>query len=215
MEKSKNLVLLVIILFILLFSNQRLIAGDFENWTFVGGVTKIKKLNFYFHSANFFRNGSDYFLNHTQLSLDFSSKKNISFGIGYKHEYVEFPNRWRTEYRPMLHLYYEKDLGYLSFRDRSRWEFRIIDGALINRYRNQIQFSYRKFKGFLPYVSTEFSFYFNKFDYTRQRTIIGVEIPIEKVKLNLFLGHQVNEDLPDNWNPKIILGTGLIYNFNL
>lgn len=213
MNKSKKSVFLIIIPVILLFLSKRLNAADFENWTFVGGQTKIKNLNFYFHSANFFRDGSDYFLNHIQLSLDFPSKKSISLGIGYKHEYVECINRWKTEYQPMLHLYYKKDLGYLSFRDRSRWEFRIIDGELINRYRNQVQFSYRKFNSFLPYVSTEFSFYFNRLDYTRQRTIIGAEIPFKRVKFNLFIGYQENEDFPEVWNAKMMLGTGLNYNF--
>lgn len=211
MEKSKKPVLLVIILFILLFLNQKLVATDFETWTFVGGLANTKKLNFYFHSANFFRNGSDYFLNHTQLSLDFPSKKNISFGIGYKHEYVEFPNRWRTEYRPMLHLYYKKDLGHFSFRDRNRWEFRIIDGKLINRYRNQLQFTFNKFKSIVPYMSTEFSFNFNSFEYTRQRTIIGTELLLKKATFSLFLGQQFNKDLPHVWNTKFMLGTGLIF----
>ncbi len=211
MEKSKKPVLLVIVLFIFLFLNQKLVATDFETWTFVGALAKTRKLNFYFHSANFFKSGSDYYLNHTQLSLDFPSKKILSFGIGYKHEYVEFPIRWRTEYRPMLHLYYNKDLGHFRFRDRNRYEFRIIDGKLINRYRNQIQFTFQKFKSIVPYVSTEFSFYLNNFEYTRQRTIIGTELHLKKATFNLFLGQQFNKDLPHDWNTKFILGTGLIF----
>ncbi len=213
MKKLKRSTLIVGITIYLLVSSKSLLGTDFETWTFIGSQTKFKNLNFYFHTANFFRNGGDYYLSHIQLSLDFPSKKKLSLGIGYKQEYVEFTNRWQAEYRPMLHLYYKKDWGYFSFNDRSRWEFRIIDGALINRYRNQVQFSYRKSKDFLPYVSTEFSFYFNKLDYTRQRTIIGAEIPFRKVKVNLFLGHQLNKELPEVWDTKIMLGTGLVYKF--
>ena len=189
-------------------------AADFETWTFAGGQTKIRNMNFYFHSANFFRDGSDYFLNHTQLSLDFSSKRSISFGVGYKQEYVEFTDRWRAEYRPMLLMYYKKRWGDLSFRNRSRWEFRIIDGELINRYRNQLQLTYDKCKAFTPYVSTEFSFYFDELGYSRQRNIVGSFFHvIQNADINLFFGHQLNEDLPGLWTTKFILGTGISYKF--
>ena len=207
--------MLSIIFVILIFRSYSSKATDFENWTFVGGATKIGNMHFFFHSANFFRQGSDYFLNHTQMTLDFPSKSNFSFGIGYKQEYVEFEGRsnWRAEYRPMLHLYYTKEWGFLELRDRSRWEFRFIDGELINRYRNQVQLAFTKFKRITPYLSTEFSFYFNKLEYTRQRTILGAEIPIKSINLNLFVGHQINEDLPEIWTHKIMLGTGLNYSF--
>jgi len=195
---------------VLVFTGKIAKATDFENWTFVGGKTKIMNMEFSFHSANFFNGESNYFLNHTQLSLDFPSKGSIYFGIGYKQEYVEFPGRidWRREYRPMLHLFYEKNWGYINFRDRHRLEFRFMDGELINRYRNQVQLAFTKFRGITPYFSTEFSFYFNKLDYTRQRTILGAEIPIKSINLNLFVGHQINEDLPEVWNNKIMMGTG-------
>ncbi|HKI89010.1 MAG TPA: DUF2490 domain-containing protein [Draconibacterium sp.] len=213
MHKLIKLKFLSIVFCILIFSFSSSKASDFENWTFVGGQTKIGEMNFYFHSANFFRDGSDYFLNHTQLTLDFPSKKSISFGVGYKQEYVEFQNSWRAEYRPMLHLYYNKSWGNLRFQDRSRWEFRFMDGELINRYRNQVQFSYKKFKTLTPYFSTEFSFYFSKLNYTRQRTILGTQIHVKRINFNLFLAHQINEDLPHVWANKIILGTGISYKF--
>ena len=145
-----------VIIIVLSFGFNVSKAADFEIWTFVGGQTKIRNVNFSFHSANFFRKGSDYFLNHTQLSLDFLSIKNVSFGIGYKQEYVDFTSRWRAEYRPMLHLYYNKSFSNLSFRDRSRWEFRFIEGNLIHRYRNQMQLTITKFDKITPYFSTEF-----------------------------------------------------------
>lgn len=170
-------------------------------------------MDFLFHSANFLRDGNDYFLNHTQLTLDFSTKRDLSFGIGYKQEYVQFPTKWRAEYRPMLHLYYTKKWGNFAFRDRSRWEFRIIDGELIHRYRNQLQLMFKKFDKFSPYISTEFSFYANKFDYTRQRTVLGSFVHVKNLNFNLFFGHQINEDYPEEWKHKLMMGTGLSYVF--
>jgi len=213
MHKLIKLKFLSIVFCILIFSFSSLRASDFENWTFIGGQTKIGEMNFYFHSANFFRGGNDYFLNHTQLTLDFPSERSISFGVGYKQEYVEFPNHWRAEYRPMLLLYYKKSWGNIDFRDRNRWEFRFIDGELINRYRNQLQFSYTKFKTFTPYFSTEFSFYFDELGYSRQRNILGTVIHVKKINFNLFLGHQLNEDSPGIWATKFMLGTAVIFKF--
>lgn len=213
MQNFKKIIFVIVIAGILIFSGKSVKSIEFENWTFVGGQTKIRNMNFQFHSANFFRDRSDYFLNHTQVTLDFPSKKSISFGIGYKQEYVEFPTRWRAEYRPMLHLFYNKNWGNINFKDRSRWEFRFMDGDFINRYRNQVQFSYMKFKRVTPYLSTEFSFYFNHLDYTRQRTLIGAQIPFKHLNFNLFLGHQINEDSPEVWTNKMMLGTSLNYSF--
>ena len=187
--------------------------SEVEAWTFVGGNTKFSDFHFFFHSANFLRSDGVYFLNHTQLTLDYLTGKSIFFGIGYKQEYVKFPSYWRAEYRPMLHLYFEKKIGSFVFRDRSRWEFRIIDKELINRYRNQLQLQYKEFNKFTPYISTEFSFYFDEFNYSRQRTIIGALIPIQSFHLNVFLGHQLNEDVLYEWRTKFILGTSLSYSF--
>lgn len=213
MKKIKTSVFLIAITFLFLFPAKRITATDFEIWTFVGGNTSFSDYIFSFHSANFFRHEEGYFLNHTQLTLDYITGKTIYFGIGYKQEYVKFPNYWRAEYRPMLHLYFEKEFGNFVFRDRSRWEFRIINNELFNRYRNQLQLQYRKFNKFAPYFSTEFSFYFDKFNYSRQRTIIGSLIPIGSFQLNLFLVHQLNEDVLYKWDTKFMMGTGLSYSF--
>ena len=207
-----KLFLLTTGLFLVVFSSR---ATDVELWTFVGGKTKIKNMDLSFHSANFFGHNFGWFLNHTQISLDFPSKSNFSFGVGYKQEYVDLQitEKWRAEYRPMLHLYYKKRWGYFSFRDRNRWEFRFMNGKLINRYRNQIQFTYHKFDNFKPYFSTEFSFYFNELGYSRQRTILGSEIPIKNLTLNLFFGHQVDEYFLGHWFNKFMVGTAVSYTF--
>ncbi len=203
----------IVIIILLSFGFNVSKAADFEIWTFVGCQAKLKPVNISFHSANFFRDGSGYYLNHTQLTIDFVSKRNVSFGIGYKQEYVDFTSHWRAESRPMLHLYYNKSFKNFSFRDRNRWEFRFIDGDLIHRYRNQMQLAITRFDKITPYFSTEFSFYFNKLVYTRQRTILGTEIPINNIKLDLFLGHQINEDFPGFWANKFMMGTGFKYIF--
>jgi hypothetical protein len=209
---KKSIFITVCFLLSIVFSTR---AEDVESWTFVGGETKIENMEFSFHSANFFGHNFGYFLNHTQVSLDFPSKHNFSFGIGYKQEYVDLQitDKWRAEYRPMLHLFYNKSWGNISFRDRSRWEFRFINGKLTNRYRNQVLLAFNKFKAFTPYVSTEFSFYFNELGYSRQRSIVGAEIPIKNLKLNLFFGYQVDEVIPDHWYNKFMVGTGLSYSF--
>src|SRR5210317_470521 len=130
MHQIKKLLHLTIVsLLLFVFSSP---AEEVESWTFVGAETKIRNMELSFHSANFFGHGFGWFLNHTQISLDFPSKSNFYFGIGYKQEYVDvqIKEKWRAEYRPMLHLFYEKKWGNFYFRDRNRWEFRILNGEL-------------------------------------------------------------------------------------
>lgn len=197
------------IFFVLSISSE---ATEFENWTFLGAEGKIGKMRLSLHNANFFRNGSDYFLNHTQIMLDFPSKRTFYFAVGYKQEYVDFTTRWRKEYRPFADLFYKKKLGNWEFKDRNRWEFRFMDGDLVNRYRNQIQFSYKKYK-ITPYVSTEFFVGIDKSGYSRQRTMVGTNIPVKKLNFNLFLANQLSETDSGTWSGKIMMGTSAIYSF--
>lgn len=203
----------ILVLNIFLWPGAR--AGNLETWTFIGGSTHIRNTRLKFQSANFFRNGADYFLNHSEVTLDFAGRHPWFYGIGYKQEYVEIPGvkKWRAEYRPMLHLYYQKSFGNWVFRDRNRWEFRIMNGELTNRYRNQAQFTYNKFSRIHPYLSTELSLYISPLDYSRQRSLIGVEFPIHPLTINIFLGHQIDNFLTGNPDKKYMLGIAAGYQF--
>lgn len=209
----KTTALFLIFAGLFLYGNNKIFAEDYEVWTFVGAETEWKNVEFSLTSANFFVPEGGWFLNFTQVSFDFISKNNFSLGLAYKQEYVKFPNQMRTESRPMVHLFYNKEWGNFEFRDRNRLEFRIIEGKLINRYRNQLLLSYNKLKYLTPYISTELFFYFNPVNYVRQRTALGLNVPIKSVNLNLFAGHQINEGLPTIWLKKYILGTSLSYSF--
>jgi hypothetical protein len=192
-------------------------AEDLEIWTFVGAETQWKNVEFSLTNANFFATEGGWFLNFTQVGFDFISERAISFGVAYKQEYVQFPNVMRTEYRPMLHGYYTKELGNFELSDRNRLEFRIIDGKMFNRYRNRIQLEYNVRDKLFPYVSTAVFFYFDEFRYSRQRTALGVVVPIKSLALNVFGVHQVDRLSPEldieTWYNRFILGTSLSYSF--
>lgn len=211
MKKISQLILLAGLIF---FDSSTLKAEDFEVWTFVGAGTEWKNVEFSLTSANFFDTGDrGRFLHFTQISFDFASKSNFNLGFAYKQEYVKILNQTRTEYRPMLHLFYTKEWGAFELRDRNRWEFRIIDGKLINRYRNQLQLSFTRFNGIIPYVNTESSFYFNPIYFARQRTTMGFNVPVKSVNLIVFAGHQVDDFFSLGWLNKFMLGTSLNYIF--
>ncbi len=207
---TRSLLFFTVILFLII---NTLKAGGYEIWTFAGAETHWRNMGISLRSANFFLQDGNWYLNHTDLSINFPSKNNFSLGLGYKQEYVKFPDRIRAEYRPMINLFYTRNWGHFQFKDRNRWEFRFMDGEFINRYRNQVLFTYNKNKSFIPYFSTESSFYFNKLDYTRQRTIIGANIPIKSLTLNPFLGYELNKGLSGVWTHKMMPGASLIYNF--
>lgn len=198
---------------IILFSNRTSKAEEFEIWTFVGAGTQCKNIGVSLSNARFFVPESGWFLNFTQVSFDLVSNKSINFGIAYKQEYVKNQETIRTGYRPIIHAYYKKVWANFEFQDRNRLEFLFLKSGLENLYRNRLLLSYNKFAKISPYVSTEFFFCFNEFGYVRQRSIVGVNIPIKSVKLNLFGGHQVYEFSPELWHNKFLFGTSLNYSF--
>lgn len=192
-------------------------ADDIEIWTLVGAQTQWKNVEFSLINANFFTTDGGWFLNFTQIGFDFITEKAISFGVAYKQQYVQFPNLIRTEYRPILHGYYTKQIGGFELSDRNRLEFRIIEGKMFNCYRNRIRMEYNVRDKFTPYVSTASFFYFDEFRYSRQRTTLGAVIPIKSLHLNIFGIHQVECLFPktdiETWCTSFILGTSLSYSF--
>ncbi len=210
---AQRFIRLNILLLLLLAGNAKLYANSFEIWTFVGAGTEWENMSFYLGSANFFYAGGGWFLNHTQVSFNFATKKAVSYGLAYKQEYVKILKKTRKEYRPMLHLYYSKCFGHFEFKDRNRMEFRIFNSGTICRYRKRLSLHYTKINFIKPYVSTESFFYFNEINFARQRTVLGVEVPIRSLRLNVFGGHQTDKITTGYWHHRFMAGTSLSYSF--
>ena len=187
-------------------------AADFENWTFVGGETKWKNTELSFHNANFFRSQQSWFLNHTQVTVDFATHRKFFLGLGYKQEYVDFEERWRREYRPFIRGFYRNEFSLFQFINKNQWEWRFMDGDIIQRYRNMVMLRYQRMKRVTPFVMTEAFFYVKHFNYYRQRFFMGAAIPFKNIEVELFLGYEYTETL-GTWNKKMMLGTGVSYAF--
>jgi len=184
-----------------------------EIWTFVGARTEWKKVEFTLQNANFFQAEGGWFLDFTQASFEMKANKSFKLGFAYKQEYVKLMDIRRVEYRPMLHLYYSKKFGSFELRDRNRLEFRFFETGMVKRYRNQIMLSYKKFEKIIPYAYTEFFVYLDQFEYLRQRTALGFNVPIKSINLNVFGAHQSDKISSEYWYKKFMLGTSLIYRF--
>lgn len=210
---GKRIILVPFIVAILSVSSSKLYGNNFEIWTFVGAHTEWKKVEFTLQNANFFRTDGGWFLDFTQASFDFKTKRGINFGIAYKQEYIKILGFRRVEYRPMLHLYYSKIWGDFTLLDRNRLEFRFFETGMVNRYRNQIKLKYHKFEKIIPYVSTEFFFYFDKLKYVRQRTALGMNIPFKSLNVNVFGALELDKIQPGYWYKKYLVGTSLNYSF--
>lgn len=201
-----------IMILLLLFCSNETKAQD-ELWTIVGVKKTSKKVDWLLLNMNFFHPDGSWFQNNTRFVLDFKSNTNIKWGLGYQQEYVKFPERTRVEYRPMLFLYYKKQFGFFDLQDMSTMEFRLIDSNLMNRYRNEMALHYTKFTGFSPFVSTEFFVNLDQLNYAGQRTVLGIDFPIQNWKLNVFSFYETNKDNQGLYSDKLVVGSALVYQF--
>ena len=188
-------------------------AKKFETWTSIGAETEFRNIALTLENSNYFSPSGEWYLNFSQFTFDFPLNHNLRFGLGYKQEYEKTSEKYHAEYRPMVHLLYLKTGNTWEFSDRNRWEFRCMDGNLINRYRNRVQISYIKLKRIAPYCSSESFFYFNDFRFNRQRSFVGTNIFVSKIIFDLFLGYQVSEKTQGKWENESMLGTSLTYCF--
>ena len=190
---------------------KQVYPAQYEAWTFAGVNTQWKDIKISLINANYFEQKGHWFHNHTDINLDFPSKGKINFGMAYKQEYIRFADKLRKESRPIVHLYYKRNMGLFQFQDRNRMEFRFMEKRLYYRYRNMVQVSYHLSKSFDPYLSSELFLNINHFDYVKQRSLIGTKINLNRIMLNFFFGQQFEKDLPHHWVSKMILGTALNY----
>jgi hypothetical protein len=190
-------------------------AQDLELRTIAGVKTEWKGMEFLLINMNFFIPDGTWFQNNTRFTVDFKSKSSFKFGIGYQYEYVERPERIVRESRPMLFLTYTKHWKDFEFRSWSTMEFRIIDRTMRERYRNELQIRFNKWKVAKPFVLTEFFFSVNELEYIRQRTTIGAAIPFKNLTLIPFGFYEGTKVEPKEWSSNYALGVIGIYKFSL
>ncbi len=213
-KKINTYIRFVFILVIIVGFNQKSFAAEpHQLRTSINLQKDFEKLKLTLNNANFFDLKGNWFLYHAELLIDFKSEKSISFGLGYKQEYVKLPDRIRVEYRPKLNMYYNTKWGFVKFRDRNRLEARFIDGENINRYRNQLLFSYDKFTKVKPYFLTEFWFRIKDMEYFRQESVIGLQFPFKVCDISFFYQQWFNKYAPNKWEYVHMPGTSLTFKF--
>lgn len=119
---------------------------------------------------------------HVGVNLDYRLNEKWSFRAGYKYGFSLDNDDDYQENRILLEQTLRVPLpAGLLLSDRNREDFRFLSGDFSVRYRNRVmlerEFAIRRFK-FTPYASGEI-YYDTRFDaFNRNRTIVGVQLPL-------------------------------------
>lgn len=157
-------------------------------------------------NMNFFSSEGNWFQNNTRLTADFKSNGHFRLGMGYQYEYVELKDRIRHENRPMLFLHYLKKWADLELKSLSTMEFRIIEGDLENRYRNELGLYFKQWNITQPFILTEAFINLDKLQYVRQRTTLGTKFLIDNLNLILFGFHETTRIMDNKWANTFAVG---------
>mgnify|MGYP003455803217 FL=1 len=205
------------ILFFLLidFVNVEYIVGQETDMRFViGAQAEWKRMDIGLYNMNFFTVDGIWFQNNTRFAVDFKSNNNFRFGTGYQYEYKELGEKIQRENRVMLFLHYLKKWNNWELKDLSTMEFRFINGALYNRYRNQLGLYYTHWHIAHPFILTEAFINVDRMQYIRQRTTIGARLPVDNLTFTLFGFHETTRILEQKWVNHFSFGIVGVYKFN-
>ena len=157
---------------------------------------------------------SDLFFGYIDLSYGRRINENWSIDAGYRHARLEFPQRWRDEYRPLVNLSYREQDENWNIRNRHRLEFRYFDDDSEDRirYRNETviiaRSTYSRFD-LSPYVSEEFFYEFTDDNLNENWLTVGVEKPLSGGKKLKFGYRWQARKFLGEWSSRHLLVTGL------
>ena len=150
--------------------------------------------------------------------IDGDNQYNLVVGGGYENLNTKQINGTKREHRVVVQLTPKYvPFGRLLLQDRSRAEFRWVDGVYNFRYRNKLTaqraFKVSKFR-FTPYASGELFWDRNRHAWNQNQYAFGVQLPYKKLLMldTFYLRQNCTTCSPD---PVSVLGFTLNFYFKL
>lgn len=160
-----------------------LAGDDWELWTELKWKKKVSpELSLQGGSYTRFRRDlGEFYKQGGYVIFSAAAKPYLKVEPGYLYEFSERPRSHDTvsEHRLLLNLIPHTRLGRLHLEDRSRIEFRRINGVEDWRYRNKPKIALSLWKGSFweaaPYLADEAFYGFRAGEWNRNRFFVGVE----------------------------------------
>ncbi len=212
----KKLILVIIGLAILLVTKVYAYDdGDFQVWNTDFEELKInKKAKIVFEEEfRWGNNASEFYYQHYDAGLFYDLTKWLNIGVGYRHIYELYKQKFWPDYDPYLTMTFSGDFKGFKLDNRSRMEFNNFDHkADFWRYRNKtglkLPWKFTKFE-IQPYVSDEIFVVFGglptKFNQNRFSAGLVFNI-IKNVKGEIYYMLQSVKGT-SSWTDANVLGT--------
>ncbi len=159
---------------------------------------------------------NDPFFGYVDANLRYKLDEHWSVEAGYRQAFLDLPDDWREEYRPMFALYWQGKLGSGRFSNRNRLEFRFFEGDAKNRqrYRNEsVWRSTKKYGAFelAPFVEEEFFYDITGHELNENWVTLGFSKSWAKGR-KWKLGYRVqSRKVNGRWQERHLLVTGLSF----
>ncbi len=150
-------------------------------------------------------NETGFFHKHIDMGLHYPFKNDWKVGIKYRQMYRTSDDGWQLEQRPQAEVIKTIKKTKIRWQIRSRMDYRIRerkDDAMRNRTRFQIKSNQPLTKfGLTPFISNEFFFTTDPWEYYVNRIEAGVDLPKGKLgKWSIY--YKYNQTLDDGtWMP--------------
>jgi len=189
-------------------------AGD--DWEYWGSYKVSKKINdnlklIWEPKMQVRDDMSNFYYAETVQGISYKLSDHFDLGLFYLYAWAEVPTRRDvTEHRLRTQVTWHTKIGGGKISNRSRYEYREIEGDGRHRYRNRIQFSKAVTifdHKITPYMSNEFFWSITEGEYVQNRVAVGFSREItDHVKGGLY--YMLRSDRKgSDWNERNIIGS--------
>lgn len=189
--------------------------NDWQNWSSISVTTSMTETVTFIAKPEFRFDDdiSRHYYTHMEFGVAWKVTSWLTLSPCYRHVNQKKSDGWQVEYRPHLNATLGWKLWKLSFKNRSRLEYRIRDSRDTFRYTNKFTLQFPEYRSLRPYLAMEPFYDFDASEWNKNRIFAGLEFRVSSpVKAGL---EYVLERTKQNgeWTSTHVIGTSLAFSF--
>ncbi|HPQ39927.1 MAG TPA: DUF2490 domain-containing protein [bacterium] len=189
--------------------------NDWQNWSSIS-VTTFMTDTVTFIAKPEFRFDDDisrHYYTHMEFGVAWKVTSWLTLSPCYRHVNQKKSDTWQVEYRPHLNATLGWKLGVLSFKNRSRLEYRIRDSRETFRYTNKFSVQFPEYHSIRTYVAVEPFYDFDASEWNKNRVFAGFDFRVFRhMKAGLEYVFESTKQNSD-WTNSHVIGTSLAFTF--